>query len=131
MLTIGQVAHQAGLRTSTLRYYEDIGLIPPPVRISKQRRYDESVFQRLALIKLAQMAGFTIAQIHTLLNGFPENTTAGERWRELSTPKLAEVHVLMQRLQEMQDTLEKTMKCECPTLHECASATSGENCQGK
>src|SRR5262249_33883910 len=59
ILTIGQVAHQAKLKTSTLRYYEDIGLIPPPVRLSKQRRYDDSVFQRLALIKLAQRAGFT------------------------------------------------------------------------
>ena len=129
MLTIGQVARQTGLRTSTLRYYEDIGLIPPPVRISKQRRYDQSVFQRLAVIKLAQRAGFTIAQIQTLLFGFPANATAGERWRELSAPKLAEVQVLMQRLEEMQNTLEKMLKCECPTLQDCVSTPAEEKCQ--
>lgn len=129
MFTIGQVAHRAGIRTSTLRYYEDIGLIPPPIRLSKQRRYDESVFQRLAVIKLAQRAGFTIAEIHTLLHGFPEQTTASERWRELSTPKLAEVRALMQRLQATQDVLEKMLQCQCLTLQDCTSRTSETTCE--
>ena len=129
MLTIGQVARQSGIRTSTLRYYEDIGLIPPPARLSKQRRYDESVFQRLAVIKLAQRAGFTIAEIHTLLHGFPEHTTASERWRELSTPKLAEVRALMQHLQETQDVLEKMLQCQCSTLQDCTARASEADCE--
>ena len=47
-LRIGQVADRAGVRVSLIRYYEDIGLLPEPARVSGQRRYDETVLRRLA-----------------------------------------------------------------------------------
>jgi MerR family transcriptional regulator, redox-sensitive transcriptional activator SoxR len=122
MLTIGQVARRAGIRTSTLCYYESTGLLPAPTRLGGQRRYGEEVFRQLALIGLAQRAGFTIAQIHTLLHGFPEITPASERWQVLAAPKLAEVQALMQRLLEMQDALERTLKCRCAALEDCVTA---------
>lgn len=118
-LTIGQVARRAGLRTTTLRYYESIGLLPPPARVSGQRCYDENIFRQLALIRLAQRAGFSIAQIHRLLHDFPETTPASQRWQELSAPKLTEVKALMERLTEMQAVLEQTLGCQCDTLDDC------------
>ncbi len=121
MLTIGQVARQAGIRTSTLRYYEEIGLLAAPARVSGQRRYDEGILRRLALIKLAQRAGLTIAEIHTLLHDFPDETLPAERWRTLAEPKLAEVQHLMQHLQDMQRLLEQTLECECRSMDECGS----------
>lgn len=62
-LTIGEVARRAGLRPSALRYYESVGILSPPQRVSGQRRYDATALQRIALIQLAQRAGFTIAEI--------------------------------------------------------------------
>ena len=62
-LTIGEVARRAGIRTSAIRYYESVGLLPAPPRMSGRRRYDPSIVQRLAVLHLAQEAGFTMAEI--------------------------------------------------------------------
>ena len=64
-LSIGQVARAAGIAASALRYYEKASLVPPPPRKSRQRRYDESIFGRLELIRLALDAGFTIRETRT------------------------------------------------------------------
>ena len=66
-LAIGEVARRAGIRTSALRYYDSIGLMPAPKRVSGRRRYDESTVQMLKVIQLAQQAGFTVAEIQTLI----------------------------------------------------------------
>lgn len=47
MLTIGEVARRSGVAATTLRYYEQIGLLPAPTRLGGQRRYDEAVLSRL------------------------------------------------------------------------------------
>ena len=44
-LTISEVARQAGIRASAIRYYESVGLLPPPQRVSGQRRYHEDAEQ--------------------------------------------------------------------------------------
>ncbi|MEP7294406.1 MAG: MerR family transcriptional regulator, partial [Chloroflexota bacterium] len=67
-LTISEVARQAGVRTSTLRYYESIGLLPEPARISGRRHYDADVLQRLEIIRTAQQAGFTLAELRVLFD---------------------------------------------------------------
>lgn len=118
-LTIGEVAQEAGLQTSTLRYYESTGLLPKARRINGQRRYEASVLQRLAFIKLSQQAGFTIGEIGTLLEGFAENTPPSARWRLMAGDKLQEVENLIQRAQKMKTLLESGLQCGCLTFEEC------------
>jgi len=81
--TIGEVARRAGVRPSALRYYERIGVLPLPGRENGRRQYDEEVLRevlgRLAIVRVAQQAGFTIAEIRTLLDGFSEDTPPSER----------------------------------------------------
>jgi len=120
MLSIGEVARQSGVSATTLRYYEDAGVLAAPARTGGQRRYDQQVFQQLVLIKLAQQAGFTIAEIRTLLHGFPARVSAAERWHTLANPKRAAVQALMERVLEMHNTLEQISRCECKTLDQCA-----------
>src|SRR6266487_3075453 len=95
-LTIGEVARQAGIRTSTLRYYEEIGLLPIPPRVNGQRRYDDGVFQTLALIRVSQQAGFTVAEIQVLLNSILEGPTPSLQWQALAQQKLTEVENRLQ-----------------------------------
>jgi MerR family transcriptional regulator, redox-sensitive transcriptional activator SoxR len=71
LLTIGEVARRAGVRTSAIRYYEEAGLLPEPERIGGKRRYEKGILRRLALIGGAKRARFTLGEIHTLLHGFP------------------------------------------------------------
>jgi len=74
MLTIGQVAGRAGLRTSHIRFYERVGVLPRPERVSGQRRYGEDVLHRLSIIDVAQRAGLTLDEIRPLTG--PENRGA-------------------------------------------------------
>src|SRR5579885_2066654 len=90
-MTIGEVARQAGIRTSTLRYYEEIGLLPAASRVNGQRRYDAGVLQTLALIHVAQQAGFTVAEIRVLLNSMLTGAAPSADWQTLAQQKLEEV----------------------------------------
>jgi MerR family redox-sensitive transcriptional activator SoxR len=65
-LTIGRVAEETGVAATTLRYYEQIGLVPVPARVGGQRRYDESVLTRLEVIGLCKSAGFALDEIQVL-----------------------------------------------------------------
>src|SRR5256885_6553919 len=80
-LSIGEVAREAGLSASALRYYERAGLLPAPPRRSRQRRYTEAVFGRISLIRLALEAGFTIGETRLFLSGLFEQTPPAARRR--------------------------------------------------
>ena len=121
-LAIGEVARRAGIRPSALRYYESIGLMPAPKRLSGRRRYDESAVQMLRVIQLAQHAGFTVAEIQTLLHGFAPDTPPAARWQPLAQQKIAELDALMARAQQMKYILEHGLNCGCLRLEDCAVA---------
>jgi len=118
--SISEVAQQIGLRPSAIRYYEQIGLLPPALRMSGQRRYDASVFPRLSIIQRARQLGFTLDEIRQLFFGFSKTTRASERWLKLSQRKLAELDNLMNGIKAVRRLLKKmTQNCRCETLDQC------------
>ena len=119
-MSLGEVAQRARVRPSALRYYEGVGLLPPPERENGRRRYDGEVLDRLAVVRVAQQAGFTISEIRTLLDGFSEDIPPSERWRVLAREKLTEVDALIERALGMKDLLERGLRCECLSLEDCA-----------
>jgi len=119
-LSISAVAREAGLQPSAIRYYERVGLLSPAPRMHGRRQYDPRVLQRLAVIGIAQQAGFTIADIKTLLHGFNAATPAATRWRALAERKLPEVEALIARAHEMKRIIEESLQCGCLSLEECA-----------
>ena len=66
-LTIGEVARRAGLKTSAIRYYESVGLLPEAPRESGQRRYGDDTLRRLQVIDVAKRAGFSLDEARVLL----------------------------------------------------------------
>jgi MerR family redox-sensitive transcriptional activator SoxR len=126
-LSIGEVARRVGLRTSALRYYEEVGILPPPRRVNGRRRYDAEVFAQLAVVRMAQEAGFTIEEVGTLVAGFPEGTPASARWQALAHRKLAEVDALIARAQALRRVLEESLACGCLTLEACAAQGWGHD----
>ena len=119
-LAIGEVARRAGIRPSALRYYESIGLMPAPRRVSGRRHYGEGTVQMLRVVQLAQQAGFTVAEIQTLLHGFAPDTPPAARWRPLAQQKIAELDALVERAQQMRRILEAGLECGCLRLEDCA-----------
>src|SRR5919198_5093842 len=119
-LTIGEVARRAGVATSSIRYYERIGLLPPPDRVHGQRRYEPDVLGKLGFIGVAQSAGFKLAEIKELIEGVDSTAGMGEQMRALSTRKLDEVEALLEQTRAMKGWLEVAQECGCATPAECA-----------
>lgn len=118
-LLIGEVAKEAGIRTSTIRYYESIGLLAEPKRVSGRRVYDGRVVERLAIIRTAQQAGFSLDECRVLLDeGQSDVGLSGER-QELIQRKLAELNGLMEGIRRMKGLLEDIMECDDEAWAEC------------
>src|SRR5690242_7661119 len=118
-MTIGAVAAQAGRRPSSIRYYEQIGLLPRPDRVSGRRVYGPDTVRTLAVIETGQRAGLTLDEIRDLLSASDGDQAAIERLREVAVRKLPEVRELIERTEIVRDWLEAAARCECPTLDEC------------
>ncbi len=118
-LAISDVARVFGLRTSAIRYYEQIGILPPAMRKNGQRRYDNSALFRLAVVQRARETGFTLEEIRELFFGFPPGTRPPKRWHELSQRKIAELQARMKRLKLMETLLKRMENCRCDALDEC------------
>jgi MerR family redox-sensitive transcriptional activator SoxR len=119
-MTIGEVAAQAGLATSAIRYYERAGLLKPAPRANGRRIYSADVLHPLLIIRFAKETGFTLPEIRFLLHGFPQNTTASARWKKMARGKIVELEAALARTQTMKKMLEAIMCCQCRTLEQCA-----------
>ena len=115
-LTIGEVARRAGVAATTLRYYEQIGLVPAPARLGGQRRYDDSVLARLEVIGLCKSAGIALDEIHLL---FADDAPGRPASRALAEAKLAEIDAQMESLARARAVIEWGMRCTCPSIDAC------------
>jgi MerR family redox-sensitive transcriptional activator SoxR len=123
-LSIGEVAKRTGIRTSALRYYEEAGILPAPMRVSGQRRYDADTIHRIDVLRFAQQAGFTLEEIKTLFHGFGAETPLSSRWRSLANAKLRELDLLAMRIQRMRRALKLGLKCGCIRIEDCTLSAS-------
>ena len=117
-MRIGEVAQRAGVNVSLVRYYDRIGLLPPAERVSGQRRYDESVLRRLAVIDVAQRAGLSLDEIRELLDH--GNDPVSGRLRDLAERRLPEIDALIDRAQRVRSWLESATRCGCQSIDQCA-----------
>ena len=100
-MRISEVANKAGLRPSALKYYERIGLLPPPMRINGRRSYGPNVLLLLTGIAVAKHSGFTVEEIKHLFYGFPNDVRPSARWSKLAGAKMLEVDQLIERARGM------------------------------
>ncbi len=119
-LTIGQVAREVGIRTSAIRYYERVGVLPEPQRSAGQRRYTDDTIRRLRVIEVGKRASFSLDEIGTILATADDGTALGERLRELAERKLPEVDALIEQAETMRGWLATAAGCDCDTIDVCA-----------
>ncbi|MBF6987724.1 MULTISPECIES: helix-turn-helix domain-containing protein [Cupriavidus] len=114
-LDIAEVAQQAGVPASTLRFYEEKGLIAPIGRRGMRRVYDAAVLERLALIALGRAAGFSLDDIARMFSrqGGPQID------RKLLAAKADELDRTIRKLTAMRDGLRHAAACPAPSHMEC------------
>lgn len=116
-MDIGEVAKRSGLTVSTLRYYEDKGLIRSTGRNGLRRQFNPSVVERLALIALGRSAGLSLDAIAPML-GVPGTPSID---RQVLADKADELDQTIRRLSAMRDGLRHAVKCSAPSYMECPS----------
>jgi MerR family redox-sensitive transcriptional activator SoxR len=119
-LTIGRLAQRFGLKTSAIRYYERVGVLPQPDRVSGQRRYGPDAVRRLEVLEVAKRAGFTLDEARLLLQRTDAGTPAFESLRDLAARKLPDIEQLIARATEMRAWMLTATDCSCTTLDVCA-----------
>lgn len=107
-LAIGDLAKATGVATSALRYWEELGLLPAPARVSGQRRYPPSAVESVGLILLLQDAGFTLRELKTLV---ASRHDAVDDWRALYQRKLAELDERIARTQAARTAIAHVLAC--------------------
>jgi DNA-binding transcriptional MerR regulator len=119
-LSIGEVARRSGVAATTLRYYEDSGLLRPPTRVAGRRRYDQSVMTRLEVIGSCKTAGFTLDEIRVLLTDAEPGRPVS---RSLAKAKLTDIDAQMATLQRAREIIEWAMACPCASVDACDCGT--------
>lgn len=114
-LDIGEVMRRSGLPASTLRFYEEKGLIASTGRRGQRRQFDAAVIERLALIAMARSAGFALDEIARMFA--PDGRPQLDR-RQLAD-KADELDATIRELTGMRDALRHAAACPAPSHMEC------------
>jgi MerR family mercuric resistance operon transcriptional regulator len=111
-MTIGRLADAAGVNVETIRFYQRSGLIDEPVKPMRgYRSYQLADVRRIRFIKRAQLLGFTLEEIASLLK--LEGTRTCAETHDLAARKLAMVKIKLADLTAMEKALtEMIMNCE-------------------
>ena len=114
-LDIAEVAARSGVPASTLRYYEEKGLIRSLGRRGLRRLFDAGVLERLALISVGRAAGFSLDEIARMVSadGRPRID------RQMLVAKAEEIDETIRKLTAMRDGLRHAAACRAPSHLEC------------
>src|SRR5919198_6091952 len=112
-MRIGEIAHACGLRTSAIRYYEAVGLLEPPPRVSACRDYPREALSRLQVVRAAQKAGFKVAEIRELVSAQERKGKASRDWPVIAERKLKELDANIAQLRVARQTLASAVDCSC------------------
>jgi MerR family redox-sensitive transcriptional activator SoxR len=124
MMPIGTVAERYGVPATTLRYWEQVGLLPGQVRAGGQRRYDLDAIRRIKFIRMASRAGLSLADIRTLLAGHVDRSPTFTDWAAAARDQLAAIDQRIADLGQLRATIEECLACGCQHARRCKLLTT-------
>ncbi len=120
MLTIGTLGKKTGTKVQTIRYYEQVGLMPKPGRTEGgQRRYDDAQLDRLSFVRHARQLGFSLEAIRELLDLSDDPNRPCQEADAIARRQLIQVEQRMARLEALQKELKRM-------VHECSGGKSSD-----
>lgn len=120
-MAIGEAAQKCGIKVPTIRYYEQIGLLPaPPRSVNNRRFYSDSDIHRLAFIRHARELGFDIDAIKTLMSLQDDPRQSCKMADIIAKARLAEVDQRIRSLTALKEELERMVEgCRHGRVEEC------------
>ncbi len=117
---VGKIAERAGVKISTLHYYEQQGLISSVRNSGNQRRYKKEVLRRIGVIKAAQQLGISLKEIKQALDLLPnKRTPTQEDWKKLSKQWKKSLDGRITAMTKLRDSLDGCIGCGCLSMKNC------------
>lgn len=127
-LTIGEAARRSGVATSTLRFYEQKGLIRSLRSSGNHRLYHRQMLRRISVVRVAQTLGLTLEEIAHAMAELPDQRTPTKRdWERLSKKWQAQLDDRIAQMQRVRDKLSRCIGCGCLSLKSCALYNRGDH----
>ena len=127
LLTIGDAARRSGVATSALRFYESRGLISSLRVHGNHRRYQRATLRRIAIIRVAQTLGLSLAEIASAFESLPDGRNPTRKdWEKLSTRWGRQLEQRIADLQNLRDRLGGCIGCGCLSLTHCSLYNAGD-----
>jgi len=127
LLSIGQVAERSGLSVSTIRYYEQYGLLHAARSPGGSRRFSRSDIRRLSFVMLLQSFGLTLQEIKEAMAHLPmQRAPRLQDWRRVSGAIRDRLDQRLEELQRTRDMLTECIGCGCLSLTDCALHNQGD-----
>ena len=119
-LSVGEVAKRSGLPISTLHFYESKGLLKAQRTTGNQRVFSRGVLRRIAIIRIAQSSGVSLAEIKAALEPIPHDRKASAKeWETVSKVWASSLKQRIAQLTQLSESLEGCIGCGCLTMGEC------------
>jgi DNA-binding transcriptional MerR regulator len=119
-VSIGEASRASGIKVPTIRYYEQIGLLPTPPRTEGNRRlYDAADLRRLRFIRHARELGFEIDPIRELLALAGEPDRPCESADRIATAHLADIDHKIARLMALRVEVARMVDCSNQSVADC------------
>lgn len=125
---IGELSRRTGVKVPTIRFYEQIGLMPPPQRTeSNQRRYRQAEADRLNFIRHSRALGFEVEDIRALLTMTAEPQASCHQADSIARSHLSEIDRRIAKLQALREELTRMIEecghgriCDCRIIEALA-----------
>jgi len=131
LMSIGEAARRSGVATSTLRFYESRGLIQSRRVSGNHRRYQRATLRRIAIIRVAQTLGLSLAEIAEAFDSLPAQRNPTRRdWERLSRRWRGQLDKRIADLQNLRDRLGGCIGCGCLSLTNCSLYNAGDSAAG-
>lgn len=117
-MTIGELSRRSGVPASTLRYWEQVEVLPKVARVAGQRSYTAEMLSLVAIMRLAKACGFSLPEMRRL-NGMHPNASVSALWKEAARKHRGVLETQLAQLHAMGRLLEQVEHCKCVDLAEC------------
>lgn len=119
-LSVGEMARRAGVPVSTLHFYESEGLIESWRTPANHRRYDRRELRRVAIARVAQSVGISLAEVREVLDRVPRDKAVGKAdWAEAAEPWAGLLDERIELMQRLRDQMGYCIGCGCLSLENC------------
>jgi MerR family redox-sensitive transcriptional activator SoxR len=120
-LSVGEVSSRNGISIPTLHFYEKKGLISSKRYTSNHRRFDRAILRKIAVIKAAQKAGISLADIVEQLKTIPnDDKVSNDDWEKLSSRWKKDLDDRIERITLLRNSLAYCIGCGCLSVKHCA-----------